>query len=91
MTNLTLGGQPFETDFLPCPRCKSQLVEWTNSRDLDVLWQGVYCNGCELHTFNVETTAFIMLENLDYETTLMKYNAWVKTNPTTYGEENWDE
>lgn len=81
----------FETDFLPCPRCGSEYVTWTNSRDLDILTQYVYCEGCSLDTFAVDTTCFIGLENKDYETTLMKYNTWVKTKPTRYHEEDWSE
>jgi len=81
----------FSTEFSPCPRCGSEYVSWTNSRDLDVLCQEVYCECCGLTTFNIETCAFMNLPNKDYETTLMKYNAWVNTNPTNYGEDSWDE
>lgn len=45
--------------------------------------------GCDLNTFRVETTAFVMLPNLDYETTKLKYNAWCETKPTRYCEEEW--
>lgn len=76
--------------FLPCPRCKSEDVEWTNARDLNVHNQWVHCDNCELMTFHVETMAFDDLPNLDYETSVMKYNAWVKTNPKQYCEETWE-
>lgn len=83
--------EDFKTEFLPCPRCGSDYVEWTNCRDLNILNQSAYCHECDLSTFHVDTTAFNILPNLDYETTLKKYNAWVKTNPTSYGEEDWSE
>lgn len=79
-----------DTEFLPCPRCGSTDVEWTNSRDLDILTSCVSCNGCDLNTFHVDTMAFLMLDNMDYESSLMKYNAWVKTNPKRYYEEDWE-
>lgn len=77
-------------DFLPCPRCGCSKIEWTNSRDLNILQQSVYCTNCELSTFRVETMAFINLKNLDYESSLLKYNSWVKTNPKRYCEEVWE-
>ena len=70
--------------FLPCPRCSGTKVEWTNSRDIDLLYQGVYCPDCDLSTFPVTTLAFADLPSLDYETSVMKYNAWVMTNPKGY-------
>lgn len=73
-----------DNGFLPCPRCKGCNVEWTNSRDIDLLYQEVHCPDCELSTFPIETLAFIDLPNLDYETSVMKYNAWVLTDPTSY-------
>ena len=79
-----------EEGFLPCPRCGSDDVEWTNTRDLNVLTSCVECNDCELITFNVESMAFDKLPNLDYETTVIKYNAWVKTNPKQYLQEIWE-
>ena len=79
----------FQMVLLPCPRCKSEDVEWTNSRDLDILTNYVSCNNCDLTTFRIETTCFINLPNLDYETTVLKYNAWVMTNPTRYYDEDW--
>jgi len=81
----------FDTEFLPCPRCGSEYVEWTNCRDLNILNQYVYCNSCELSTFHIDTLAFTLIPNSDYATTLMKYNVWVGTNPTEYGEEDWSE
>jgi Zn finger protein HypA/HybF involved in hydrogenase expression len=78
-----------ETEFLPCPRCGSVSVEWTNSRDLDILNQWVCCDNCDLHTFHVNTMAFLALEDMDYQSSLMKYNAWVKTNPKRYYDEEW--
>lgn len=79
-----------ETELESCPRCKSDAVEWTNSRDLDVLTSHAYCTNCELSTFNVETSAFVHLPSLDYETTVMKYNKWAKTNPKSWHEDNWE-
>lgn len=75
--------------FLPCPRCGSHDIEWTNSRDLHTLTQWIECNGCNLHAFHVDTTAFVRLPSLDFKTSLMKWNAWVKTNPTSYYDEFW--
>jgi hypothetical protein len=76
--------QPNSEGFLPCPRCQGTKVGWTNSRDICVLHQEVYCPDCELSTFAVETLAFENLPNLDYETSVMKYNAWVLTKPVGY-------
>ena len=70
--------------FLPCPRCKGVKVEWTNSRDVCLLSQEVYCPDCGLSTFPVQTLAFDNLPNLDYETSVMKYNAWVLSKPISY-------
>lgn len=78
-----------EIDLLPCPQCKSENVEWTNSRDLDILSSYIRCDDCGLTTFNVDTMCFIDLPNLDYETTVLKYNAWVMTSPICYHEDNW--
>lgn len=77
-------------EFENCPRCKCTNVEWTNARDLDVLTSFVLCRDCDLITFQVETAAFIRLENMDYETTLMKYNEWAKTNPKSWYEDKWE-
>lgn len=78
-----------ETEFLPCPRCGSAEVTWSNSRDLDIRRSYIECECCGLHTFHVDTLAFVSLPDLDYDSTLMKYNAWVKTNPKQYFEEQW--
>lgn len=78
-----------DPDILPCPRCGGE-VEWTNSRDLELLSSYMRCFNCDLGTFNVDTCAFVSLPDLDYETTLMKYNAWCKTNPTKYFDESWE-
>ena len=77
------------SDLKPCPRCGSKYVFWSSTRDLNVLEQSVCCEACELTTFRVETMAFEQLPNLDYETSVMKYNAWVDTNPNQYREEKW--
>ena len=76
--NVNSGG------FLPCPRCTGTNVRWDNSRDIDLLYQEVYCPDCDLSTFHITTLAFTNLPNLDYETSVMKYNAWVLTNPKGY-------
>jgi len=73
-----------------CPRCGYSGVEWTNSRDLELLTSYLQCQGCDLQTFCVDTCAFTMLPNLDYESSVMKYNAWVNTKPTTYFDEEWE-
>ena len=73
----------------PCPRCGGK-TEYTNSRDLDVLQSYMQCTVCTLTTFAVESMAFMMLLNLDAESTLMKYNAWCATLPTQYCEERWE-
>ena len=83
--------EEINTEFLPCPRCNSDKVEWTNTRDLNVLTSEVYCRKCGLSTFNVQTVAFELLPNLDYETSLMKYNAWVKTDPNSWREDTWEK
>ena len=70
----------------PCPKC-SGCVEYTSSRDRGILSSYIRCDNCDLMFFLVETTAFQRLPNLDYETTLMKYNAWCKTSPTSYCDE----
>lgn len=76
-------------DYLhPCPKCGG-LVEWTNNRDLDVLSSYIGCDNCDLMFFQVETMAFDRLPNLDYETTVMKYNAWCKTQPKGYRDDFW--
>ena len=74
----------------PCPRCGGE-VEFYTSRDLNILEQSIYCDGCGLSTFSVDTVLFGIedLPNLDYETTAMKYNAWCATNPAQYREEMW--
>ena len=90
ITKFEAYGQEQETEFNPCPRCGSIRVKWTNSRDLNVLTSEVFCIDCGLSTFNVETIALgENLPNLDYETTLMKYNAWTDSNPNSYRDENW--
>jgi len=78
------------TMFLPCPRCSSPKVNWsTSSRDLDILTQCVQCEECGLSTFHVKTIAFMKLNNVDFNTTLMKYNDWVRSNPEQYHETLW--
>jgi len=72
----------------PCPKCGGDVL-WDNCRDLDVLLSMIHCDNCDLSFFQVETAAFIKLPNLDYETTVMKYNAWCKTKPTRYFEDTW--
>jgi hypothetical protein len=76
----------------PCPRCKSESVEWTNFRDGNILESHIGCNNCDLLTFMVETVLmddYTILPNLDYETTKIKYNAWAATNPKRYKWEQW--
>lgn len=80
-----------QEDFLPCPRCGGD-VDWTNTRNLNVLTSSVHCESCGLDCFSVETVTCVLptLPNLDYKTTLMKWNAWVKTSPKRYCEEVWE-
>ncbi len=79
----------------PCPRCKSENVEWSNSRDGNVLEQGIHCYSCDLFTFQVDTLISEPFQpgipDLDFETTVMKYNAWAATNPRRYKWEYWDK
>lgn len=77
-----------EDNLHPCPKCKGP-VDWTNSRDLDVLSSYICCDNCDLIFFQVESMAFDRLPNLDYETTVMKYNSWCETNPKGYREDHW--
>lgn len=89
---MSLSDYRKDKNIAPCPRCNGE-VEWTNSRDLNILNSHMHCSDCELTTFNIETVLFTklgVLPNKDYETTLMKYNTWCCTNPTSYGEENWE-
>ena len=75
----------------PCPRCGGEVEYWT-SRDINILNQSIFCEGCGLDTFCVDSVLFLdigVLPNLDYETTVMKYNAWCKTKPNRYCEEYW--
>ena len=90
MKKVEIRGEEVETEFGCCPRCESDAVEWTNSRDLDVLTSYVHCVDCGLNTFHVETSAFTSLPNMDYKTSLMKYNSWIKTNPKLWHEDEWD-
>ena len=54
-TALCNCNTPDEVEGLkPCPRCKGE-VEWTNSRDLDILTSRVECTQCELSVFHVDT------------------------------------
>lgn len=78
------------SEIKPCPKCGGE-VEWTNSRDLNILGSYMKCGDCDMNMFHVETVIFldIDLPDLDYETTLLKYNAWCDTNPTQYCEDNW--
>jgi hypothetical protein len=69
-----------------CVRCYAPM-EWTNSRDLNIITSYLGCTECDLNVFHVETIAFMSLPNLDYESAVTKYNAWCATNPTRYGEE----
>ncbi len=77
-------------EFDPCPRCGSEDVEWSNCRDLNIHDSFVSCESCDLRTFRVEDIAFMTLPNKDYESAVMKYNAWCKTNPISYCEERWE-
>jgi len=89
---MTLQGylRMAELEFLPCPRCGSPDIEWSSVRDRSILTQYVHCNGCGLSTFHVDTAAFTLLANLDYESSVTKYNAWVKTNPKEYDDDTWE-
>lgn len=78
-----------DSDLSPCPRCGSG-VEWSCCRDLNIRQSYINCPNCDLITFSVESMAFTNHKNLDYETSKMKYNAWVATNPVQYCEEFWD-
>ena len=73
----------------PCPRCCCTEVEWTNSRDLDILTSYVQCLRCDLQTFHVDSLAFLYTETTDYENAVKKYNSWVDTDPTRYADEDW--
>ena len=75
-------------DLAPCPKCKGP-VEWSNSRDRNLLSEYIMCDQCDLIFFSTETPAFILLPNLDYESAKLKYNAWCKTAPHEYGEDRW--
>lgn len=83
------GEEEKEGKFKACPRCNNNNVEWTNSRDRDILTSWVDCPDCELHTFHTDSIAFNMLPNLDYKSALLKYNAWVDTSPKLYEDEDW--
>jgi len=76
-------------ELLPCPACGNE-VEWTNSRDIDILTSRIACTCCELSCFHVDTRAFVTLLNLDYETTRLKYNTWCLTSPKYYGDYSWE-
>lgn len=75
----------------PCPRCKSQNVELTSSRSLNVVTSYIQCEDCDLITFNTESILG-MNETaiLDNESICIKYNAWLETNPKQYDEEFWE-
>lgn len=75
-------------ELLPCPACGNE-VEWTNSRDRDLLTSRIQCTCCELSCFHVDSLAFVSLVSLDYETTLLKYNAWCLTKPKSYSDHTW--
>ena len=80
-----------DEDISPCPSCGGE-VEWSNSRCLNILESKIQCSNCDLSFFHVEDvvlSSFEELPNLDYETTLLKYNAWCATNPKYYGEHKW--
>jgi len=72
-----------------CPRCLCEDVEFSSTRDLDILSWHIECTGCNLWTFSTQTLAFVELPNFDHESMSLKYNAWCKTNPKGYCEEKW--
>jgi hypothetical protein len=84
----------------PCPRCGAP-VEWTNSRDRNVLESYITCTNttvdelegydepCDEVYFLVETLAFKNLPDKDYESACMKYRAWCATNPKGYRNNEW--
>ena len=88
---MTLPDYRKDKNISPCPRCNGE-VEWTNTRDLNMLDNFMMCSDCDLMTFSIKEpmlTPFLKLPNLDYQTTVMKYNAWCATNPKVYDDEEW--
>jgi hypothetical protein len=79
-------------DLPPCPKCGSG-VEWSNSRDINVLYSGIGCthDDCDLIVFHVESMAFNdhRVECIDYLTTVMKYCQWAETMPESYIDDYW--
>ena len=87
---MTLPDYRKDENISPCPKCGGE-VEWSNTRCLNILESMMDCNDCEISFFRVETVTFLasVLPSLDYESALMKYNAWCATKPTSYGEHEW--
>jgi len=73
----------------PCPKCGGP-VEHSSSRDLNIYQSYIECENCDLYFFQTESIAFLNLPNLDYESMVMKYNAWCETNPKQYCEDFWE-
>lgn len=79
-----------ETELEPCPKCGSS-VEFMTSRDLDILQSYISCNDeqCDLVVFLCESMSFIGGQD-SYESVIFKnYNAWAKTKPERYHDEQW--
>ena len=79
----------------PCPKCGSE-VEWTNSRDLNVLSSYIQCEGesCGLQVFASDSMAFPSWDEekeciAEYELSVSRYCKWAATLPEQYCDEFW--
>lgn len=79
-------------DILPCPRCGGE-VEWTNSRDREILSSYMQCSKCDLSTFRIESMTFVFdseeISCMAYDLSAVRYNMWCLPEPTCYEDESW--
>jgi len=76
----------------PCPKCGSE-VEFSTSRDLNILQSAIWCTAeahkCDLIVFHTENIFNLELTSIDYLTTVMKYCQWAATKPERYCGDTW--